>query len=84
MIYPPELRRIIYTIKPTESFHRQVRKITKTKGAFTSEKAVYKQVYLVCRNANLKWSGVMYNCNKVRLALADHFKQRFINLDTLY
>ena len=84
MIYPPELRKIIYTTNPIESFHRQVRKVTKTKGAFTSEKAVYKQVYLVCRNANLKWNGVMYNWNKVRLALADHFKQRFINLDTLY
>jgi len=83
MKYPPELRRIIYTTNPIESFHRQVRKVTKTKGSFTSEKAVYKQIYLVCRNANHKWSGTMYNWNKVRLALADYYNNRFTKHDTL-
>jgi putative transposase len=83
MKYPPELRRGIYTTNPIESFHRQVRKVTKTKGAFTSERAIYKQVYLVCRNANHKWNGVMYNWAKVRLALAEFYNYRFINLDTL-
>jgi transposase-like protein len=81
--YPQPLRRIIYTTNPIESFHRQVRKITKTKGAYTSEKAVFKQVYLVCQSANHKWSGTMYNWNPVRLALAEFFDHRFTNLDTL-
>ncbi|MCB1713227.1 MAG: IS256 family transposase, partial [Candidatus Riesia sp.] len=37
--YPAEIRRIIYTTNIVEGFHRQVRKITKTKGAFSSETA---------------------------------------------
>ena len=30
--YPPALRRVIYTNNPIESYHRMVRKVTKTKG----------------------------------------------------
>lgn len=32
--YPPEIRRIIYTTNPVEGVHRQLRKVTKTKGGF--------------------------------------------------
>ena len=81
--YPEELRRIIYTTNPIESFHRQVRKVTKSKGAFVTEKAVYKQIYLVCQSTNHKWRGEIYHWNAVRLALAEHYEERFINLDTL-
>ncbi|MDQ8039671.1 MAG: transposase, partial [Cellulomonas sp.] len=35
--YPEELRRIVYTTNIVEGFHRQVRRYTKNKGAFTSE-----------------------------------------------
>ena len=35
--YSPDIRCLIYTTNPIEGFHRQVRKYTKTKGAFTSE-----------------------------------------------
>ncbi|MEZ5013090.1 MAG: transposase [Chitinophagales bacterium] len=31
--YPAALKRIIYTTNPIESFHRMVRKVTKTKGS---------------------------------------------------
>ncbi|MFV8226911.1 IS256 family transposase, partial [Christiangramia aquimixticola] len=40
--YPPQLRRLIYTTNPIESYHRMVRKVTKTKGAFSSENAILK------------------------------------------
>jgi len=40
--YPQELRRIIYTTNIVEGFHRQIRKYTKNKGAFTSENALLK------------------------------------------
>ncbi len=33
-----DVRRVIYTTNPIEGMHRQVRKITKTKGAFTSNR----------------------------------------------
>jgi transposase-like protein len=43
--YSDEVRRLIYTTNPIEGFHRQVRKYTKTKGAFTSENALLKQQF---------------------------------------
>jgi transposase-like protein len=38
-----------------EGFHRQVRKVTKTKGAFTSDDALLKLVYLVVNRISEKW-----------------------------
>jgi putative transposase len=46
--YSPEIRKLIYTTNPIEGFHRQVRKYTKTKGAFTAENALFKLVYCAC------------------------------------
>jgi putative transposase len=37
--YDQGIRKIIYTINPIEGVQRQIRKITKTKGAFSSEQA---------------------------------------------
>jgi transposase-like protein len=80
--YPPSLRRIIYTTNPIESYHRMVRKVTKTKGAFCSEDAIVKQIYLATINANTRWQGQMFNWNIVRNDLNTYFGQRLFN-DTL-
>jgi transposase-like protein len=45
-VYSPAVRRIIYTTNPIESYHRMVRKVTKTKGVFSSEDVIVKQIYL--------------------------------------
>ncbi|GGC66780.1 hypothetical protein GCM10011387_20260 [Pedobacter quisquiliarum] len=44
--YDAGIRKIIYTTNPIEGVHRQIRKITKTKGAFSSEQALMKLMYL--------------------------------------
>jgi transposase-like protein len=59
--YPEELRRIIYTTNIVEGFHRQVRKYTKTKGAFTSENALLKLIYCACQKILEKWSQPVHN-----------------------
>ena len=74
--YPPALRRVIYTTNPIESFHRMVRKVTKTKGAFTSEDAIVKQIYLATINANTKWSGTIYGWTSVKRDLDHYFEER--------
>lgn len=33
--YPEAIRKLIYTTNTIEGYHRQIRKVTKTKGAFT-------------------------------------------------
>lgn len=81
--YPPALRRVIYTTNPIESYHRMVRKVTKTKGAFTSEDAIVKQIYLATMNAQTKWNGTMLGWAAVRRDLEHYFCNRFFNPDTL-
>lgn len=59
--YDGDVRRVIYTTNPIEGMHRQVRKITKTKGAFTSEQALLKLMYLVVREITKKWTMPIRN-----------------------
>lgn len=59
--FPEEIRRVIYTTNIIEGFHRQVRKITKTKGAFTSDMAMLKLIYLATMRMVEKWSCVIRN-----------------------
>jgi transposase-like protein len=59
--YPEELRRIIYTTNIVEGFHRQVRKYTKNKGAFTSENALLKLIYCACQKILEKWYQPLHN-----------------------
>lgn len=81
--YPPTLRRVVYTTNPIESFHRMVRKVTKTKGSFTSENAIVKQIYLATINAQTKWNGSIFAWPSVRRDLVDCFGERFLTDDTL-
>lgn len=81
--YPAVLRKIIYTTNPIESYHRMVRKVTKTKGAFPSEEAILKQIYLATINANAKWQGEMFGWKLIRHELNLYFGDRFLKTDTL-
>jgi len=45
---------LIYTTNAIEGMHRKIRKVTKTKGAFTSDQALLKLVYLVVRDLSKK------------------------------
>jgi len=56
--YTAPIRKLIYTTNPIEAYHRQVRKVTKTKGVFPSEMSVLKLVYLATRNIEEKWSSI--------------------------
>jgi transposase-like protein len=59
--YSAEVRRLIYTTNPIEGFHRQVRKYTKTKGAFTSDNALFKLVFSAIMNIEKKWNQPIPN-----------------------
>lgn len=59
--YDEVVRKIIYTTNPIEGVHRQIRKITKTKGAFPSEQALMKLMYLVIQNISKKWTMPIHN-----------------------
>jgi len=57
--YPKEIRRIIYTTNIIESFHSQLRKVTKSKRVFSSDMSLFKLLYLVQANLKQQWEGPM-------------------------
>ena len=59
--YDSDVRRAIYTTNAIEAMHRQIRKVTKTKGAFTSDQALLKIVYLVIKDISKKWTMPIKN-----------------------
>jgi transposase-like protein len=59
--YTEPIRKIIYTTNAVEGFHRQVRKVTKTKGAFPNDMALLKLVYLATKNIEKKWTSPLQN-----------------------
>lgn len=78
--YCRPIRRLIYTTNAVEGFHRQVRKVTKTKGAFTSDMALMKLVYLATRRIEKKWTSPLHNWGLTVQQLAIRFEGR-LNLD---
>lgn len=74
--YPEELRRIIYTTNIIEGFHRQVRKYTKTKSAFTSENALLKLIYCACQKMLEKWYQPIHNWSLIASQLQIFFDGR--------
>jgi transposase-like protein len=76
--YSPQLKRLMYTTNPIESYHRMIRKVTKTKGAFTSENAILKQIYLAIMNAQTKWDGQIFNWTAIQNDLNTYFSNRLI------
>lgn len=55
--YPAPIRKIIYTTNPVEGVHRQLRKVTKTKGAFVNDQALLKLLYLAYKRISAKWTS---------------------------
>jgi len=54
--YPASIRRLIYTTNTIEGYHRQIRKVTKNKGVFTSDMALLKLIYLATDRISQKWT----------------------------
>ena len=75
--YTADIRRVIYTTNIVEGYHRQVRKVTKTKGVFPNDDAIFKLVYLAYRNIRKKWTMPLSNWGQTSQQLAIHFGDRF-------
>lgn len=54
--FPPEIRKVIYTTNAIESVNYSLRKLTRNRGAFPSDEALIKLLYLALRNISKKWT----------------------------
>lgn len=71
-----DIRRLMYTTNPIENVHRQMRKITKTKGSFSSDTALKKLVYLVIREINRSPKGKVLQWGLILSQLSIKFEGR--------
>ncbi len=74
--YPPEIRKIIYTTNMIESYHRQLRKVTKGKSIFPNDEALLKSLYLATQDVLRKWTGRIQNWGQILLQLSVYFPDR--------
>ena len=74
--YAPPIRKLIYTTNAIEGYHRQIRKVTKTKGAFPNDMALLKLVYLATQNIAKKWVQPLPNWSLTVQQLAIRFGDR--------
>lgn len=74
--YPPSIRKVIYTTNMIESFHSQLRKITKSKRVFSSDMALIKLLYLVQNEVTKKWTVPMQDWSKILSQFSIIFENR--------
>ena len=54
--YPQEIRKIIYTTNAVESYHRMVRKFTKSKAVFPTDDSIRKVIFMSVKEISKKWT----------------------------
>lgn len=75
--YNTAIRRLIYTTNAVEGLHRMMRKVTKTKGAFTNEKALLKLLYLNLVRSPKGWKKKVFHWTQIHRGLEREFGERF-------
>lgn len=75
-VYPQEIRTLIYTTNPIESFNRGIRKVTKNRGAFPTEQAALKLLYLAVQDISKKWTQTIRNWGVIFSQLCIFFEDR--------
>lgn len=77
MDYGTHIRRMIYTTNPVESLHRILRKVTKSKGAWSNDKGLIKQLYLALKYNEKSWKRKAFNWLAIQRELLEKFGDRY-------
>lgn len=75
----PTLRKITYTTNAIENLNREIRRVTKTKGAWVSDRALLIQLFLSLDRSKKSWHKKVHNWASVRRELIEKFGERFSN-----
>ena len=75
--YPQEIRKIIYTTNAVESYHRMVRKFTKSKAIFPTDDSIKKIIYMSIKEISKKWTMPVRDWGLAYSQLAIFFEDRF-------
>jgi len=77
MDLPLPLRKITYTTNAIENLNREIRRVTKTKGAWVSDKALLIQLFLALERNQKSWNKKVHQWASVRRELIITFGTRF-------
>ncbi|AKG35281.1 hypothetical protein VK70_12410 [Paenibacillus durus ATCC 35681] len=58
-----------------ESYHRQLRKVTKGKSIFPTDEVLLKMLYLATMDVTRKWTGPVQNWGQILLQLSVFFPE---------
>jgi transposase-like protein len=76
-VFPPQIRRVIYTTNAIESVHARLRKIIKTRSHFPSDEAATKLIFLALRNITADWGRAAPDWKQAMNQFAVLFEDRF-------
>jgi putative transposase len=76
LAYPPDIKKVIYTTNAIESLNMSLRKVTKTRGSFPSDEAMFKLLYLALNNITKKWKKPIMNWKAAMARFAILFEDR--------
>jgi len=77
MQFGKDIRRVIYTTNAVEALHRQLRKATKTKGAWINPKSLFKQLYLNLKFHSKGWKKIVFGWLAMQRELIEYFGERY-------
>lgn len=72
-----ELRKITYTTNAIENLNREIRRVTKAKGGWTSDKALLIQLFLSLERKKNSWNKKIKGWNAIRRELTTTYGDRF-------
>jgi len=77
--YPPQIRRVIYTTNTIESLNMSLRKVTKNRGSFPNDEAMFKLLYLALTNISKKWTMPIKDWKSALNQFSIMFEERLPN-----
>jgi putative transposase len=77
MQFGKDVRRMIYTTNAVEALHRQMRKATKTKGAWINSKGLIKQLYLNLMYHSKGWKKTVFGWLSIQREIVEYFGERY-------
>jgi putative transposase len=76
-VFPPQIRRVIYTTNAIESVHARLRKIIKTRSHFPSDEAATKLIFLALKNITADWGRAAPDWKQAMNQFAILYEDRF-------
>jgi transposase-like protein len=76
-VFPPAVRKVIYTTNAIESVNARLRKIIKTRGHFPSDDAASKLIWLALRNITADWGQASRDWKDAMNQFAIFYAERF-------